>query len=177
MAKGSLIEQLDQAVEAILANPDAPLPRVNARVLAPLRIAVELRGLPRPDFKARLKADLERRASVTTAVKPIREGFHTVTPYLIVPEAAELIDFVKQAFGAEELLRAAGSAGGIHAEVRIDDSMVMIGEEGPGADSRCPPQFTSMLRMRTLSTNARCRPVLHRWPSRWTSFTEIAKRP
>jgi len=128
MAKGSLIEQLDQAVEAILANPDAPLPRVNARVAAPLRIAAELRHLPRADFKARLRADIEGRATMTTtAVKPVREGFHTITPYLIVREAAGLIDFVKQAFGAEELYRGAGSAGGIHAHVKIGDSMVMIG--------------------------------------------------
>ena len=128
MAKGSLIEQLDQAVEALLASPDAPIPRVNARIAAPLRIAARLRQLPRADFKARLKADLERRTSMTSrAVKPIREGFHTITPYLIVREAAELIDFVKQAFGARELNRGTGSAGGIHAEVQIGDSMVMIG--------------------------------------------------
>ena len=64
------------------------------------------------------------------AVKSIREGFHTVTPYLMVREAAQLIDFVKQAFAATELFRDTGSAGGIHAEVRIGDSMVMIGGAG-----------------------------------------------
>jgi PhnB protein len=63
----------------------------------------------------------------STAVKPVREGFHTITPYLIVKEAAELIDFVKQAFGADELYRGTGSAGGIHAEVKIGDSIVMVG--------------------------------------------------
>jgi len=131
MANVSLIDQLDSAIEAVLANPDAPPPRVDTRVAAQLRIAAALRDLPRPDFKARLKADLERRASMTTApAKPIREGFSTVTPYLIVPGAAELIDFVKEAFGAEELFRGIGSAGGIHAEVRIGDSMVMIGGGG-----------------------------------------------
>ena len=60
-------------------------------------------------------------------VKPVREGFHTVTSYLIVQEAARLIEFVKQAFGATEHSRGIGSAGGIHAEVQIGDSMVMIG--------------------------------------------------
>ena len=64
------------------------------------------------------------------AVKTIPEGFHTVTPYLIVQEAAQLIDFVKQAFEATELSRGTGSAGGIHAEVRIGDSIVMIGGGG-----------------------------------------------
>lgn len=71
----------------------------------------------------------------TAAVKSTREGFHTVTPYLMVREAARLLDFVKQAFGATELLRTTGSAGGMHAEVRIGDSMVMIGGAGaPGGE-------------------------------------------
>ena len=59
--------------------------------------------------------------------KPVREGFSTVTPYLIVPDVDKLIDFVTQTFGATELSRSTGSAGGTHAEVRIGDSMVMIG--------------------------------------------------
>ena len=63
-------------------------------------------------------------------VKPVPEGYHTVTPYPIVQEAAQLIDFVKQAFDATETFRGTGSAGGIHAEIRIGDSMVMIGGGG-----------------------------------------------
>jgi PhnB protein len=65
----------------------------------------------------------------TVAVKPIPEGYHTVTPYLVVPRVAELIDFLKQAFGAEEMFRMPRPDGAIaHAEVRIGDSMVMMGE-------------------------------------------------
>jgi PhnB protein len=56
-----------------------------------------------------------------------RPGFHAVTPYLQVRRPAELLDFVKTVFGAVETMRATGSAGGMHAEVRIGDSMVMIG--------------------------------------------------
>ena len=131
MANVTLIEQLDGAVEAIIASPDAPFPSVDASVDVLLRVATELRDLPRADFKARLKADLDRRTSMTTAaVKPIREGFHTITPYLIVHEAVELINFAKLAFEAEELYRGTGSAGGIHAEVRIGDSIVMMGGGG-----------------------------------------------
>lgn len=131
MAKASLIEQLDEAVEAIFADPGAPLPSVNASVDALIRVAAGLRNLPREDFKVRLKEDLERRTSMTrTAVKTIREGFHTVTPYLIVNEAAQLIEFVKEAFGAEQLYRGTGSAGGIHAEVKIGDSILMLGGGG-----------------------------------------------
>ncbi len=67
---------------------------------------------------------------MTNSTQSIREGFHTVTPYLITPDAAQLIDFVKEVFNATETLRGTGSAGGIHAEVRIGNSMVMIGGGG-----------------------------------------------
>lgn len=56
-----------------------------------------------------------------------RENRHAVTPYLTVHQPAELIDFVTKAFGAIEHFRATGSAGGMHAEVSIGDSIVMIG--------------------------------------------------
>jgi len=62
-------------------------------------------------------------------VKPIPQGYHTITPYLVVPGAAQLIDFLKQAFGAEEILRMAQPDGTImHAEVKIGDSGVMLSE-------------------------------------------------
>src|SRR5713226_9740511 len=65
----------------------------------------------------------------TMTVKPIPEGFHTMTPYLMVQGASKLIDFLKQAFGAEEILRMARPDGAImHAEVRIGDSIVMMSE-------------------------------------------------
>lgn len=67
-----------------------------------------------------------------TFTKPyMREGFHTVTPYLTVERAPELVDFLKDAFGATEIFRTTGSAGGMHAEVKVGDSMLMIGG-GPG---------------------------------------------
>ena len=65
------------------------------------------------------------------AVKPIPEGYHTVTPVLIVKDAAGLIDFVKQAFGAEEAERFSGPDDTIlHAEVRIGDSIIMLADAG-----------------------------------------------
>ena len=61
--------------------------------------------------------------------KPIPEGYHTVTPYLVVPSAAKLIDFMKLAFGADEIQRHAQPDGTIlHAEVRIGDSVIMLGD-------------------------------------------------
>ncbi|MBE7550725.1 MAG: VOC family protein [Anaerolineales bacterium] len=65
------------------------------------------------------------------AVKPIPEGHHTVTPYLVVRGVAQLIEFMKQAFAAEEIQRMNRPDGTLmHAEVRIGDSMVMLGEAG-----------------------------------------------
>lgn len=57
----------------------------------------------------------------------LRAGFHTITPYLMTPEADALVAFVTQAFGATETFRTMGAAGGTHIEVRIGDSMLMIG--------------------------------------------------
>ena len=68
-------------------------------------------------------------ATTKKSVKPIPDGAHTVTPYLVVEGVPKLIDFLKQAFGAEELFRMARPDGGVmHAEVKIGDSMIMIGE-------------------------------------------------
>jgi uncharacterized glyoxalase superfamily protein PhnB len=63
------------------------------------------------------------------AVKPIPDGYHTVTPYLTVDGAAKLLEFVKRAFGAEEVFRMDTPDGKVgHAEVRIGDSMVMLAD-------------------------------------------------
>ena len=64
-------------------------------------------------------------------VKPIPEGYHTVTPYLIIQDAASAIEFYKQAFGAVELFRMADPSSGKvgHAEIKIGSSPIMLGEE------------------------------------------------
>jgi uncharacterized glyoxalase superfamily protein PhnB len=63
------------------------------------------------------------------AVKPIPDGFHSVTPYLIVQRVDTLIGFLKQAFEATEIFRMPRPDGTImHAEVKIGDSIVMMGE-------------------------------------------------
>ncbi len=62
---------------------------------------------------------------------PIRNGFRTLTPYPIVQNVPGMVEFMKQVFGAEETFRAVGSAGGYHGEVRVGDSMMMIGGGGP----------------------------------------------
>ena len=83
------------------------------------------------EMHQRFEAMEQEQAAKKTAVSPIPKGFHTLTPYLIAQDAGRLIDFLKQTFGAEEKFRAVGSAGGIHAEVRLGDSMLMLGGGGP----------------------------------------------
>ncbi len=141
MAEQSRFDQLDLAVQAVVAGRRVR-PPADAKLAALARVAAELRGLPRVHFKAQLKADLERRGAMGTAVKraagSVREGVRTVTPYLIAADGPELIEFVKRTFGAEEKFRAVGSAGGIHCEVHIEDSKLMMGGGGPGLSFRGP---------------------------------------
>jgi PhnB protein len=66
-----------------------------------------------------------------TAPSFIPEGYHSITPYMVVQDAPALIDFVTQVFDAKETFRAIGSAGGIHAEVRVGDSRLMMGGGAP----------------------------------------------
>jgi uncharacterized glyoxalase superfamily protein PhnB len=64
--------------------------------------------------------------SETKAVRPIPEGYHSVTPWIISRDTAKLLDFLTEAFGAEELSRVNVEGGIGHAEVRIGDSVVMM---------------------------------------------------
>ena len=65
-------------------------------------------------------------------VKPIPDGYHSVTPYLIVKGAAEAIEFYKKAFGATELFRMDHEGKVGHAEIKIGDSPIMLADEHPG---------------------------------------------
>jgi PhnB protein len=74
-----------------------------------------------------------------SGAQPIPEGFHTVTAYLVVRDAAKALDFYAKAFGAEERYRMPGPGGGVmHAEIRIGDSIVMLGEENPAMGALSP---------------------------------------
>jgi PhnB protein len=65
-------------------------------------------------------------------VPPVPEGYRTLTPYIVAQDAEDAVGFLKQTFGAEETFRAVGGAGGLHCEVRLGDSMLMVGGGGPG---------------------------------------------
>ena len=81
---------------------------------------------------------------MTSEVKPIPDGFHTLTPSLIVNDAAKAIEFYKAAFQAVELGRAATPDGRImHAELKIGDSIFFLNDEFPEFSSQCGGQYAS----------------------------------
>lgn len=128
MPERALVELLDQAVESILA--DRSPAAAGELELAPLaELARSLRDLPAEDFKTRLKTELQRRLSVTAStMEEVRAGFRTIAPFIIHENAPELVEFLKSVFGAEELKRNTGeSAYGFYSEVRIEDTVIMIG--------------------------------------------------
>jgi PhnB protein len=75
-------------------------------------------------------------------VKPIPEGYHSATPYLIVNGAARAIEFYKKAFRATELMRMADPGGKImHAEIKIGDSPIMLADEVPQMGAKSPEAY------------------------------------
>lgn len=72
-------------------------------------------------------------------VQPIPDGYHAITPYLVVKRAAEALEWYKQALGATEIMRLDGPDGSVmHAEFRVGDSIVMMCEENPEMGASSP---------------------------------------
>jgi PhnB protein len=130
------IDRLDELVQAILTG--AGESAHDAELAGLLEVATALHGMPTEDFRDRLAGEIAGVAGAgvrgagganmtTTSVSDIREGIRTIVPYLRIERVADLLEFVKQAFGAVETMRVVGSAGGLHVEARMDDSRVMMG--------------------------------------------------
>ena len=143
MPERSPIEQLDRAIDALLARKRQPALKGEAASLAAL--TPMLRDLPRQEFREQLKSKLmggkempatARVRKKQTAKKPA--GHPTVVPYIAVVEAREVIDFVKKTFGATGRIMGTGSQGGIHSEYRIGDATLMI---GGGSEWRNPDPY------------------------------------
>ena len=87
---------------------------------------------------------------MSDAVRPIPEGYHSITPQLTCRDAARAIDFYKSVLGAKELMRMAGPDGKVaHAELQIGDSRIMVNDEFPGRafapDPSAPATHSSSL--------------------------------
>lgn len=100
-----------------------------------LRVAAQVRDLPSEAFRAKLRSDLidrvlkEKKMSPTLKSTWIREGFHSITPYLHAPAEAKLMEFLKSAFGGKERFRAPRPDGTImHGEVTIGDTIVEMAD-------------------------------------------------
>src|SRR5262245_19581362 len=138
MSEESRTDPLAEALERALTDPRGFMPAGDPGLGELVQIARDMRDLPAPAFKVRLGEDLARRATMTATGTTTTPSIRSVTPYLAVRPAIELIDFVKQAFGAEEVLRTTGASGGVHAEVRIGDTRVMIGGGGAWGGTPTP---------------------------------------
>jgi PhnB protein len=76
------------------------------------------------------------------AVQPIPDGYHTVTPYLTVDDAAKAIEYYKQVFGAKERVRMDAPDGKVgHAELEIGDSLVMLSDAFPQSSMKPPKEL------------------------------------
>jgi PhnB protein len=136
MPKPNLSEQRDRAILALRAPGPAPRRRDGTAGAAPIaalaRVAEQLRGLPRADFKAALQAKLEGRTPMASKAVSTPQARQTATAYLIVKDAARALEFYKQAFGATEIMRMYGPGENIgHAEIRIGNSAIMLSDEFP----------------------------------------------
>ncbi len=126
-----LIERLDQTIDLVLAGRDATAALADAELSPLALLASDLRSWPGAAFKTRLRANLERRTTMSTTIEKavVREGFTTLTPYIRVREAG-LLDFLTAVFGAVETSVTTTGGDSAHREVRVGDSMLMIGEGG-----------------------------------------------
>jgi PhnB protein len=129
------IEKLNQAVDAMLSRVNSK-PRKEGgkadREVEPLvRIAAELRNLPRERFKARLKSELEGKKSMSTVAEPVTAVRIAATPRIAFRDPGKAIEFYKQSLGAQETFRFQVGDDIPHAEITIGDSALDITGEWP----------------------------------------------
>lgn len=131
MPKRSLFDQLDLAITNLLVAPGAPATEVDPEIVPLVRIASELRDLPRAEFMERLKTDLERSTAMSTTAEPVAAAHTAAAPRIAFKSAAKAIEFYQAAFGARETMRFAIGEQIPHAELMIGDSVIMVTDEWP----------------------------------------------
>ncbi|PYT79430.1 MAG: hypothetical protein DMG40_16360 [Acidobacteria bacterium] len=152
----TLAEQVEEVVQAMLVSLQPRPEPAPHRDLGPLLAIVrELRYLPRQEFRAALKSDLQRRASVSInkgtessaaapaarAIHYMRPGFTSITPYIVVSGASQFIDFLRRAFDGQERIRVPLPDGKLmHAEVAIGNGVI----ETADANEQIPPAPTDI---------------------------------
>jgi PhnB protein len=132
MPKRSQSEQFDRIVTALLASSGTPAPNSGSALAGAAAVAAELRALPREDFKAKLKSQLQGRTNMASKAVTAPEHQQSATAFLIIKGAARAIDFYKKAFGAEETARLNMPGDRIgYAALRIGSATIMLSDESP----------------------------------------------
>jgi PhnB protein len=131
------IEQLNRAVDGMLARADGRLGKVDAEIEPLVRIAAELRNLPSASFKARLKSELEGKKRMSTVLEqpktsePYRGVPNTASANLSFRDPARAIEFYTKALGARETFRFEIGGQIPHAEILIGNSTINLAGEWP----------------------------------------------
>ena len=125
------IEQLNAALEKMLARNDGRVPKAEAGIEPLVRIAAELRNLPSANFKARLKSEFEGKKRMSTVAEPVAAVRMSATPRLAFRDPAKAIEFYQRALGAKETFRFQVGDSIPAAELAIGDSTINITGEWP----------------------------------------------
>lgn len=125
------IEQLNRAIDGMLARTDGKLGKVDKTIQPLVRIAAELRNLPNVNFKARLKSEFEGRNRMSAVAEPITAVRTSAAPRLAFRDPAKAIAFYTRALGAKEKFRFQVGESIPHAELTIGDSTIDITGEWP----------------------------------------------
>jgi PhnB protein len=125
------VEQLNQAIDAMLARSDGQVGDVGTEIEPLVRIAADLRNLPSASFKARLKSEFEGRTRMSTIAEPVSTVRTTATPRLAFRDPAKAIEFYERSLGAKENFRFEVGGEIPHAEIAIGDSNINVTGEWP----------------------------------------------
>jgi uncharacterized glyoxalase superfamily protein PhnB len=125
------IEQLNKALDSMLARNDGKVSKAPAEIEPLVRLAAEMRNLPRESFKARLKSELQRGKRMPTVAEPVAAARVTASPRIAFRDPAKAIEFYKQALGAKETFRFQVGDTIPHAELMVGDSAIDITGEWP----------------------------------------------
>ena len=139
MAEVSIIDQLDDAVSAMFDGRDTRGAVLDPSVVELLEVARQLRGLPNDEFRQLLKDELIGSNEMSSPQMKVEPKVPTLSVYLCFDDASGAIEFYKQAFGAEELMRIAEPSGKVgHAELKIGESVIMLSDEYPDYGALSP---------------------------------------
>src|SRR6516225_9065611 len=125
------IEQLNKALDTMLARNDGRVAKVGADIEPLVRIAADLRNLPNASFKARLKSELGGQKHMSTVAEPVTTARVTASPRLAFRDPAKAIEFYQRTLGAKEKFRFQVGGQIPHAELMIGDSAIDLAGEWP----------------------------------------------